>query len=49
MLKYGLIRNDGESTIEVDDNDQGLLYTAREVTEGIFIKEEDPDDVTTRR
>ena len=34
-------------TIEVDDNERGLLYTAREVVEGITIKEEDKNDVTT--
>ena len=32
--------------IEVEDND-GLLYTAREIAEGITIKEEDENDVTT--
>jgi hypothetical protein len=39
--------DDGEDTIEVDSNEDGLLYTAREVAEGIKIKEEDLDDVTT--
>ena len=34
-------------TIEVDDNDNGLLYTAQEVAKGITIKEEDENDVTT--
>jgi hypothetical protein len=34
-------------TIEVDDNKRGLLYTAQEVAEGITIKEEDENDVTT--
>jgi hypothetical protein len=32
-------------TIEVDDNERGLLYTAQEVVEGITIKEEDENDV----
>ena len=36
-----------EDTIEVDDNKQGLLYTAKEVAEGVTIKEEDENDVTT--
>jgi hypothetical protein len=34
-------------TIEVDDNDNGLLYTTQEVVKGITIKEEDENDVTT--
>ena len=34
-------------TIEVDDNERGLLYTVKEVAEGITIKEEDENDVTT--
>jgi hypothetical protein len=34
-------------TIEVDDNERGLLYTAQEVAEGITIKEEDENNVTT--
>ena len=34
-------------TIEVDDNDNSLLYTAQEVAKGITIKEEDENDVTT--
>ena len=33
--------------MEVDDNERGLLYTAQEVAEGITIKEEDENDVTT--
>jgi len=33
--------------IEVDDNDNGLLYTAQEVAKGITIKEEDENNVTT--
>ena len=33
--------------IEVEDNDDGLLYTAQEVAEGITIKEEDENNVTT--
>jgi hypothetical protein len=42
-----IVDNDGESTIEVNDNERGLLYTAQEVAEGIQIKEEDKNDVTT--
>jgi hypothetical protein len=42
-----MIDNDVLDTIEVDDNERGLLYTAQEVVEGITIKEEDEDDVTT--
>ena len=34
-------------TIEVDDNERGLLYTTKEVAEGIIIKEEDENDITT--
>ena len=34
-------------TIKVNNNKQGLLYTAKEVAEGITIKEEDENDVTT--
>ena len=34
-------------TIEVDNNERGLLYTAKEVAEGITINEEDENDVTT--
>jgi hypothetical protein len=34
-------------TIEVDDNERGLLYTAQEVVEGITVKEEDENNVTT--
>ena len=33
--------------IEVEDNDDGLLYTAQEVAKGITIKEEDENNVTT--
>jgi hypothetical protein len=39
--------NDIESTIEVDNNEEGLLYTAREVEEGVTIKEEREEDVIT--
>jgi len=42
-----VIDEDGESTIEVDSNEDGLLYTAKEVAEGITIKQEDENDVTT--
>ena len=33
--------------IEVDDDDNGLLYTVREVTKGITVKVKDENDVTT--
>jgi hypothetical protein len=39
--------DDIESTIEVDNNEEGLLYTAREVEEGVTIKEEREVDVIT--
>ena len=39
--------DDIESTIEVDNNEEGLLYTAREVEEGVTIKEEREEDVIT--
>jgi hypothetical protein len=42
-----IIDDDVLDTIEVDDNKRGLLYTAQEVAEGITIKEEDENDVTT--
>jgi hypothetical protein len=42
-----IINDDGGDTIEVDDNDQGLLYTAQEVEEGITIKEEDENELAT--
>jgi len=42
-----LIDNNVEDTIKVNDNDQGLLYTAQEVEEGITIKGEDENEVTT--
>jgi hypothetical protein len=42
-----VIDNDIKDTMEIDDNKRGLLYTAQEVVEGIIIKEEDENDVTT--
>ena len=42
-----IVNDDYESTIEVNDNERGLLYTAKEVAEGIRIKEEDENDMTT--
>ncbi len=42
-----IIDDDGRDIIEVDDNDQGLLYTVQEVEEGITIKEEDKNEVIT--
>ena len=41
-----IIDDDVLDIIEVDDNKRGLLYTVREVVEGITIKEEDKNDVT---
>jgi hypothetical protein len=37
--------DDIEDTIEVDNNEEGLLYTAREVEEGVTIKGEREEDV----
>ena len=42
-----LVDDNTIDTIEVDDNDNSLLYTAQEVAKGITIKEEDENDVTT--
>jgi len=42
-----IVNNNSEFTIEVDDNKRGLLYIAQEVADGIQIKEEDENDVTT--
>jgi hypothetical protein len=42
-----LVDDNTMDTIEVDDNDNGLLYTTQEVVKGITIKEEDENDVTT--
>jgi hypothetical protein len=42
-----LIDNNVMDIIEVEDNDNGLLYTTQEVTKGIIIKEEDKNNVTT--
>ena len=42
-----MIDKDRESIIEVDSNEDGLLYTAKEVAEGITIKQEDENDITT--
>jgi hypothetical protein len=39
--------DDVEDTIEVDNNEESLLYTAQEVEEGIIIKEEREEDITT--
>ena len=39
--------DDIEDTIEVDNNEEGLLYTAQEVVEGIIIEEEREEAVTT--
>jgi hypothetical protein len=35
--------DDIEDTIEVDNNEEGLLYTAREVEEGVTIKKREED------
>jgi hypothetical protein len=42
-----LVDDNTMDIIEVDDNDNGLLYTAQEVAKGITIKEEDENNVTT--
>jgi len=42
-----IVDDDIMDTIEVDDNERGLLYTVKEGAEGIIIKEEDENDVTT--
>jgi len=36
-----------KDTIKVNCSEDGFLYTAKEVVEGITIKQEDKDDVTT--
>jgi len=41
------IPNDVGDTIEVDNTDDGYLYTAQEVEAGITVKEENEDDITT--
>ena len=41
-----VISNDVGNSIEMDTED-GLLYTAQEVAEGITIRDEDEEDVTT--
>jgi hypothetical protein len=41
------IDKDRESTIEVDSNENGSLYTVKEVAEGITIKQEDENDIIT--
>jgi hypothetical protein len=42
-----IIDDDIEDTIEVDNEEEGLLYTAQEAVEGIIIKEEREEDITT--
>ena len=41
------VDDDIEGTMEVDNNEEGLLYTAREVEEGVTIKEKREEDVIT--
>jgi hypothetical protein len=41
--------DDIEDTIEVDNNEEGLLYTAREVEEGVTIKESKEDVIADSR
>lgn len=41
-----MIDDDVLDIIKVDDNERGLLYTAREMAEGIIIKEEDENNIT---
>jgi hypothetical protein len=42
-----LVDDNTMDMIEVEDNNDGLLYTAQEVTKGITIKEEDKNNMTT--
>jgi hypothetical protein len=42
-----LVDDNTMDMIEVEDNDDGLLYTAQEVAEGITIKEEDENNMPT--
>jgi len=42
-----LVNNNTIDIIEVDNNNNGLLYTAQEIAKGITIKEEDKNNVTT--
>lgn len=42
-----VINKDGESTIKVDSNENSLLYTTKEVVEGITIKQEDENNIAT--
>jgi len=42
-----LVDDNTMDIIEVEDNNDGLLYTAQEVTKGITIKEEDKNNMTT--
>lgn len=46
-IENPIVIPDNGETIEVDNDTQGLLYTAREVDEGIVIKEENEEDVIT--
>jgi hypothetical protein len=42
-----LINDNIRDIIEVEDDDNSLLYTAQEVTKGITIKVEDENNITT--
>ncbi len=46
-VENSAIIDDEDTIIEVDDNEEGLLYTAREVEEGITIKVKSKEDMTT--
>jgi hypothetical protein len=45
--KNPTIIDDTLDTIEVDSNEDGLLYMAKEIAEGVTIKQEDEMDMTT--
>lgn len=42
-----MVNGEAGEIIEVDNDDSGYLYTVKEVAEGIIIKEEDENDITT--
>jgi hypothetical protein len=42
-----VINKDRESIIKVESNENGLLYTIKKVVEGIIIKQEDENNITT--
>lgn len=42
-----VVNGEAGETIEIDNDDSGYLYTAKEVAEGIITKEEDENNVIT--